>query len=195
MQLDYLLVIYSLSFDCLIVNQMTKEKRKIERARKASELVSPFQRRGMGKSRRYEKVHMNSYYIFMGRARFPHCQRRGCGGLQSPFACPERAGLSKYTFFWRAFRRARYPISNAYGIILSSKIKSRRKLELPAAKLEKMQTSTTPVVRKNHSIFTIKNQAKNPRNSGVLKIHDSKKSLENRVYRLYLLHGRGGFYA
>lgn len=51
MQLDYLLAIYSIPLDYLIVNQVTKEKRKIERARKASEPVFPFQRRGMGGNR------------------------------------------------------------------------------------------------------------------------------------------------
>lgn len=93
MQLDYLLVTYSMPFDCLIVNQMAKGKRKIERARKASELVSPFQRRGMGGNRAgMQKCVDYLLHIHVGRE-VPPMSSAGVRGLQA-LACPERAALT-----------------------------------------------------------------------------------------------------
>ena len=110
----------------------------------------PFSAIGVwGEIARYEKVRMNSYYIFMTRARFPPCQAQGCGGCK-PLRLPEGQFLEwcalEYTECLGVPLGALFYVFHDCDTIQKSNEKGGLESPLLAAKLEKIPTSPTLVI-------------------------------------------------
>lgn len=102
MQLEYLLAKYIMPLDYLIVNQVTKKNKSGKWAQpNAPESLSFFAKGYGGKSRRMKKCVDYLLHIHVARE-VPPMLSAGVRGLLSPFACPERAALSKLHIFRRA---------------------------------------------------------------------------------------------